>query len=54
MFTPFRMCVYVYAQQHVWLLAQACALFVISEPLCFVCNQRASTHLPFPLANAFA
>ena len=33
MFTPFRMCVYVYIQQHVWLLAQACALSVISEPL---------------------
>ena len=25
LFTPFRMCVYVYIQQHVWLLAQACA-----------------------------
>ena len=33
LFTPFRMCVYVYIQQHVWLLAQACALSVISEPL---------------------
>ena len=48
------MYIFVYTISHVRLCIHTATCAAIGSGVCFVCNQRASAHLPFPLAKACA